>query len=104
MQQSLSKIDNLKTQFKELCDEIDLAKKDALKIELENNKEVLKDKLLQTQLKIYEKQKLSNHTILIKVSEFESRLMMLMKLVRNSIMYLSLAIHLEEKISQILMD
>lgn len=93
-------IDNLEAQFKELCDEIDLAKKvknDALKIELENNKELLKKKLQQARLKIYEKQKLSNHSVLIKVSEFESRLMTLMKLARNSIMYLSLAIHLEEQ-------
>ena len=40
---------------------------------------------------------LSSHTLLIPISQFESRLMTLIKLARNSIMYLSLALHFEEK-------
>lgn len=47
--------------------------------------------------KIYEKQKLSSHSLLIPISKFESRLMQLIGLARNSIMYLSLAIHFEER-------
>lgn len=47
--------------------------------------------------KLYEQKKLSTHSLLIKVSDFESRLMSLMKLTRNSIMYLSLAIQTEEQ-------
>lgn len=47
--------------------------------------------------KLYEKEKLSSHSLLIPISQFESRLMQLIKLARNSIMYLSLAIHFEER-------
>ncbi|XYQ96081.1 hypothetical protein ACTABX_05430 [Pseudomonas syringae] len=46
---------------------------------------------------IYEKEKLSTHSLLIPITQFESRLMTLIKLARNSIMYLSLAIHFEER-------
>jgi hypothetical protein len=45
----------------------------------------------------YEKQKLSTHTLHISIDEFELRLFTLIKLVRNSIMYLSLAINLDSK-------
>lgn len=46
---------------------------------------------------IYEKKKLSSHSLLIPISQFESRLMKLTGLVRNSIIYLSLAMHFEER-------
>ncbi|WP_442801530.1 LA2681 family HEPN domain-containing protein [Serratia rubidaea] len=46
---------------------------------------------------LYEKKKLSSHSLLIPLSQFESRLMTLIKLARNSIIYLLLSIHLEEK-------
>ena len=46
---------------------------------------------------LYEKKKLSSHSLLIPMSQFESRLMTLIKLARNSIIYLSLSIHFEEK-------
>lgn len=95
-----TEIDDLKEQLKELCGEIDLAHKvqnNALKAELEIHKQTLDKELYLAKLKLYDKQKLTIHSMLIKVSEFESRLMTLMKLARNSIMYLSLAIHLEEQ-------
>lgn len=95
-----AKIDELEAQFEELCHEIDSANKeqnDALKAKLDTQKQILGKKLDLALLKVHEQQKLSSHSVLIKVSEFESRLMTLMKLARNSIMYLSLAIHLEEQ-------
>lgn len=46
---------------------------------------------------IHEKEKLSSHSLLIPISQFESRFMQLIKLARNSIIYLSLAIYLEER-------
>ncbi|MBK0095845.1 hypothetical protein IBT49_07640 [Erwinia sp. S63] len=55
---------------------------------------IRKDKLDQ-QLK--EKKKLSSHSLLIPISQFEKRLCELMRLARNSIMYLALAIHHEER-------
>jgi hypothetical protein len=48
----------------------------------------------------YEKQKLSTHTLHITIDEFESRLHTLIKLVRNSIMYLSLAINLDSEMKK----
>ncbi|WP_044124635.1 hypothetical protein, partial [Vibrio cholerae] len=45
----------------------------------------------------YEKKKLSSHSLLIPLGQFETRLMTLMKLARNSIIYLSLSIHFEER-------
>lgn len=73
------------------------AKNDALIIDLESEKKILDESLHLALLKEKEQLKLSNHSLLIKMSEFESSLMVLMKLTRNSIMYLSLAIHKEEK-------
>ncbi|MBD0784286.1 hypothetical protein FX995_21680 [Pseudoalteromonas flavipulchra] len=93
-------IDYYEEQLQELYGEIALAKKSqniTLKAELETKKQILDEGLRQAQSKIYEQQKLSGHSVLVKESEFESRLMTLMKLARNSIMYLSLAIHVEEK-------
>lgn len=93
-------IESFEVQLQELYGEIALAKKaknDALKAELETKKQLLNEGLRQAQLKVYEKQKLSSHSVLITESEFESRLMTLMKLARNSVMYLSLAIHAEER-------
>ncbi len=46
---------------------------------------------------INEQHRLSTHSLLITVSEFESRTLTLMKLARNSIIYLSLALHFEEQ-------
>ncbi|WP_205068310.1 LA2681 family HEPN domain-containing protein [Photobacterium phosphoreum] len=95
-----SEIEDVEAQLQELYGEISLAKKTqnkTLKAELENKKQLLDENLRQAQSKIYEQKKLSSHSMLIKESEFESRLMTLMKLARNSIMYLSLAIHVEEQ-------
>lgn len=93
-------IDDFIEQLNELYTEIASAKKaknDTLKSELEIKKELLNKKLNEAQLKVHEQRKRSSHSLLIKESEFESRLMTLVKLVRNSIMYLSLAIHVEEQ-------
>lgn len=94
------KFDDLNTQIEELYNEINSTNKvqnDVVKAELENKKQILDKELHLARLKVYEQKKLSSHSVLIKVSEFESRLMTLMKLARNSIMYLSLAIHIEEQ-------
>ncbi|MEZ8036717.1 LA2681 family HEPN domain-containing protein, partial [Vibrio crassostreae] len=48
----------------------------------------------------YEKQKLSSHTLHITVEELEARLFTLIKLVRNSIMYLSLSINLDSEMKK----
>lgn len=63
----------------------------------EENEHQLSLNLLDLESKLYEKKKLSSHSLLIPISQFEKRLMTLMKLSRNSIMYLSLALHFEEK-------
>lgn len=93
-------IENYYEQLKELDREIELAKNlknNALVVELEINKQILDNKLGLARSKVSDQQKLSSHSVVIKVSDFETRLMTLMRLARNSIMYLSLAIHLEEQ-------
>lgn len=57
----------------------------------------LNSRLIDIKAKIYEKEKLSSHSLLIPISQFESRLMQLIGLARNSIIYLSLAIYFEER-------
>lgn len=76
------------------------AKKDnntGLLEQLQNQIEKLNTKLGKVKSNIDEKEKLSSHSLLIPISQFESRLMQLIMLARNSIMYLSLAIHFEER-------
>lgn len=86
------------------------SKLEKLKLYIEKIKEQLKSpslpheelKSLESNLEklesdLYEKEKLSSHSLLIPLSQFESRLMTLIKLARNSIIYLSLSIHFEEK-------
>lgn len=62
-----------------------------------NRKSALEIKKKELESLIHEQHKLSTHSLLITVSEFESRTLTLMKLARNSIIYLSLALHLEEQ-------
>lgn len=69
----------------------------ALKCLLQNKKCDLENNLEERKTKIYEKDKRSSHSLVVTENEFEARVVVLMKLVRNSIMYLSLAIHLEER-------
>lgn len=57
----------------------------------------LESNLVKLESDLYEKKKLSSHSLLMPLSQFESRLMTLTKLARNSIIYLSLSIHFEEK-------
>ncbi len=93
-------IANFKTQLQNIIGEIgttDKAQSKAKKTKLDTKKQRLEKKLHQTQSKVYEQEKLSSHSLLITESEFGSRLMTLMRLARNSIMYLSLAIHVEEQ-------
>ncbi|WP_148242239.1 LA2681 family HEPN domain-containing protein [Enterobacter asburiae] len=65
--------------------------------QLQNQIEKLNKELDKVSSNIDEKEKLSSHSLLIPISQFESRLMQLISLARNSIMYLSLAIHFEER-------
>ena len=51
-------------------------------------------------MKINEKAKRAKHSLMICETDFESRLTLLMKLVRRSIIYLSLAIHWEQQKSK----
>lgn len=65
--------------------------------QLQNQIEKLNTQLEKVKSNIDEKKKLSSHSLLIPIRQFESRLMQLITLARNSIMYLSLAIHFEER-------
>ena len=58
---------------------------------------ILKSNLEKHESALYEKKKLSSHSLLMPLSQFESRLMTLTKLARNSIIYLSLSIQFEEE-------
>ncbi|WP_410375960.1 LA2681 family HEPN domain-containing protein [Enterobacter sp. CPE_E331] len=64
---------------------------------LEEDVNKMNSRLADLKSKIYEKEKLSSHSLLIPISQFESRLMQLIGLARNSIIYLSLAIYFEER-------
>ncbi|WP_198421118.1 LA2681 family HEPN domain-containing protein [Vibrio parahaemolyticus] len=63
--------------------------------ELMDKRKELESKCKKIEQKKYEKQKLSTHTLHVSIEEFEKRLFTLIKLVRTSIMYLSLAINLD---------
>jgi len=65
--------------------------------EMVENKKALEIKNQKLISLIDEQHRLSTHSLLVTVSEFESRTLTLMKLARNSIIYLSLALHLEEQ-------
>lgn len=101
-------------EFKKLQEEVDMLPEKIREIELkfkqaqkENDSCLAKQlkeqidkmniRLTNLKSKIYEKQKLSSHSLLIPISQFESRLMQLLGLARNSIIYLSLAIYFEER-------
>jgi len=64
---------------------------------LNNEINKLNVRLTDLKLKLYEKDKMSSHSLLIPISQFESRLMQLIGLARNSLIYLSLSIHHEER-------
>lgn len=66
-------------------------------ITLAERKSELEIKKKKLESLIDEKHRMSTHSLLITISEFESRTLTLMKLARNSIIYLSLALHLEEQ-------
>jgi hypothetical protein len=65
--------------------------------QLEEEVNKMSSRLIDLESKIYEKEKLSSHSLLIPISQFESRLIKLIGLARNSIIYLSLAIYFEER-------
>ena len=65
-----------------------------------DRQEELKVQLTSMKSQRYEKEKLSSHTLHITADEFETRLFTLIKLVRNSIMYLSLAINLDSEMKK----
>lgn len=64
--------------------------------EAEAEKSSLESRVDVLQKKLNEKEKLSSHSVLVSITEFERRLKGLAKLCRNSLMYLSLAIEYEE--------
>lgn len=95
-----NELQNIKVRLDNLKREIRLSKKNnnfLLVTDLKNKEEGLSQDYQRIESKITEKKKLSTHSMLIKESEFKARLMTLMQLARNSIMYLSLAINLEEQ-------
>lgn len=65
--------------------------------QLEEEVNKMNSRLIDLESKIYEKEKLSSHSLLIPISQFELRLIQLIGLARNSIIYLSLAIYFEER-------
>ncbi|WP_263198643.1 LA2681 family HEPN domain-containing protein [Shewanella sp. SM20] len=90
----------LENQLTELYSELSKAKKErdvAAKASLEEEMLKLNKDLTKTDSAISDKEKRSNHSLLITDKKFEERLLDLMKLVRSSIVYLSLAINLDEK-------
>lgn len=65
--------------------------------QLEEGINKINSRVIDLKSKIYEKEKLSSYSLLIPISQFETRLMQLVGLARNSIIYLSLAIYFEER-------
>ena len=92
-----SEFERFKESIEKLNDEVEQEKDDEAKKILRIKRKAFEKGLNQAECKLHEHKKLSSHSVLITESEFESRLMTLMKLARNSIMYLSLAIQFEEK-------
>lgn len=76
------------------------AKNKELEQEYKDEQKELEDELARLKSQRYEKQKLSSHTLHITLDELEARLFTLIKLVRNSIMYLSLAINLDSEMKK----
>lgn len=93
----------LKTKLDETNQKIANARKEKNK-ELEEKhrgeQKEIEDELARLKSQRYEKQKLSSHTLHITDDELETRLFTLIKLVRNSIMYLSLAINLDSEMKK----
>lgn len=92
-------VELLQCKLEELYIEIAKAKRMddiVLKAKLEKQKVHLENKLESVRDMLHEKHKRSSYSLLITDAEFESRLFTLIKLVRNSIMYLSFAIHLDQ--------
>jgi hypothetical protein len=92
-----SKVKFYEIKIEELSIQIDSEIDGMIISELEADRKKLEENLKMSNLKIHEKIKLSSHSLIVKESDFESRLMTLMKLARNSIMYLALAIQVEEQ-------
>lgn len=100
----IEEISAFEAKSKNLAKDIALAKKKKnriLELELKNQQSLLLEEIQLKKAKLDEQEKLSTHSTLISVSDFESRLMTLMRLTRNSIMYLSLAVRYEENKKQI---
>ena len=89
------KLEELKQELNDLSKQLEFQTQKSLASN--EQRDAITEQIKKVQAKIYDQQKLSTHSLLITESEFKSRLMTLMKLVRNSIMYLSFAINLEEK-------
>ncbi|GAL15179.1 hypothetical protein JCM19233_6197 [Vibrio astriarenae] len=104
--EEISIINNSISKTREKSKQEGLAEEEVLELkqnidELMVKRENIEKECKKLEAKKYEKEKLSTHTLHISVEEFEQRLFTLSKLVRNSIMYLSLAINLDTKIKQL---
>ncbi|WP_237730622.1 LA2681 family HEPN domain-containing protein [Lelliottia amnigena] len=94
---------HLESEIYVICKEIKIYKdnhhQENLK-ELIEQRDKLSRKITLSKIKINEKTKRAKHSLMICETDFESRLTLLMKLVRRSIIYLSLAIHWEQQKSK----
>ncbi|MEH3859664.1 hypothetical protein POX29_21080, partial [Hafnia alvei] len=98
-----SNLTRLESEISVICKEIKIHKnnhhQENLK-ELIEQRDKLSRKITLSKIKINEKTKRAKHSLMICETDFESRLTLLMKLVRRSIIYLSLAIHWEQQKSK----
>ncbi|MBH2562152.1 hypothetical protein JZM41_23785 [Serratia marcescens] len=93
-------LESLDSEIKFICKEIKTHKENnnqtKLNILIDKRDELVK-KITLSKNKINDKTKRSKHSLMISERDFEARLMLLIRLVRRSIIYLSLAIHWEQK-------
>lgn len=95
IKQTEKEIENLKSRIADIGSEIGNDRE--LKSKLEQEQLQVETELKNKTSMLSEQQKRAKHSLLITDVEFESRLFTLIKLVRNSIMYLSLAIHRDQE-------
>lgn len=96
-------LESLDSEIKVICKEIKTHKENnnqtKLNILIDKRDELVK-KITLSKNKINDKTKRSKHSLMISERDFEARLILLIRLVRRSIIYLSLAIHWEQKQSR----
>ncbi|EFS2016137.1 hypothetical protein MKO37_004961 [Salmonella enterica] len=96
-----SNLAHLESEIALICKEIKTCKDNQENLQkLIEKRGELSKKIILSKTKINEKAKREKHSLMICETDFESRLTLLMKLVRRSIIYLSLAIHWEQQKNQ----